>query len=50
MPHVHDTELTVHAGRINLHMITPEKVRLTDGIRHPVKVIKPAKHRLGRSK
>lgn len=40
MPNVRDTELTVPAGRINLHGHTKPKWRLSDGRRHPVRIIK----------
>lgn len=43
MLYVRDTELTVSAGRCSLHALTKkDKTRLTDGMRHPVKVIKVA--------
>lgn len=36
-------ELTVPAGRTNLHVITRRRPRLTDGIKHPVIIIKHGK-------
>ena len=41
MPNVCDTELTIYAGRCNLHAaVSKERPRLTDGVDHPVKIIK----------
>jgi len=41
--YVWDTELTVPSGRSYLHAKTKKKPRLSDGLRHPVRVIKEAK-------
>jgi len=44
MRYVWDTELTVGAGRCSLHVVSKkDRPRLTDGVRHPVKVIKAGK-------
>jgi len=44
MLYVWDTELMVLAGRCSLHAISKkDKPRFTDGVKHPVKVIKPPK-------
>ena len=38
--YVWDTELTIPAGRSNLHGKTKRQLRLSDGQRHPVRIIK----------
>ena len=38
---IKDIELYVVVGKGHVNIVTKRKERLTDGVRHPVKVIKP---------
>ena len=40
---VHDTQLYTVTDKGHVNIITKRKWRLTDGLRHPVRVIQPAK-------